>query len=554
MNKLKESFHALRGTSDGCGDVVGGGSNANDVDFNGPDLLFKNTTTGTANTDSNEDKTLYTNLLTGKDVYDFTSTQSKRMGHRQVYCLYLLIRALKQRELVLENNAKIMEDSSFLEDDLCRDQGFTRPRTLVILPTRHHAYIVCNIIKRLLKGMNHSSTSNGNSGYQIENQKKFIEDFAPQEGDRIEQQLKEDSFIHAGNTDDCFRLGIKITRKTIKFFVDFYEADIIICSPLGMKFIIDGQVEHVFNGARKKKKKISKKGDSDFLSSLDLLIVDGLDHIMMQNLEHLQHLISSCNGIPVKPHASTDYSRILPLYLDGKGAQKRQNVVFSSLLTAEMNTFLRGSLSLNVSGFIRVEEEGPFDGVMRDVFIKKSLTTSPQFHLIKNCSSVKESVCERRKYFIETFYDLLSSGNAKTGTLIFMSSYFDFVQLKEVFEEKGIKFACLSEYSSSQDISRSRTAFFNGTVSCLLVTERFHFYRQYQLRGCKRLIFYHLPDRVAYFEDFVSYLVLGASEETKKKNDDIGDMDYKQIDILYSEYDSMKIERIVGSAGAEKLF
>lgn len=543
MNKLKESFRALRGIS-GCGDVGSG-----DVNLSA-DLLFKNTTT--ENIDNNEDETLYNNLLTGKDVYDFTSTQSKRKGHREVYCLYLLIRALKQRELVLENNAKIMEDSSFLEDDLCRDQGFTRPRTLVVLPTRHHAYIVCNIIKRLLKGMH--SSSHGNSGYQIENQKKFIEDFSPQEGDRIEQQLKEDSFIHAGNTDDCFRLGIKITRKTMKLFVDFYEADIIICSPLGMKFIIDGQVEHVFNGARKKKKKISKKGDSDFLSSLDLVIVDGLDHIMMQNLEHLQHLLLSCNGIPVKPHASTDYSRILPLYLDGKGAQQRQNVVFSSLLTAEMNTFLRGSLSLNVAGFIRVEKEAPFDGVMRDVFIKKSLTASPQFHLIKGCSSVKESVYERRKYFIDNFYDQLSSSNAKTGTLIFMSSYFDFVQLKEVLEEKGIKFACLSEYSSSQDMSRSRTAFFNGTVSCLLVTERFHFYKQYRLRGCKRLIFYHLPDRVAYFEDFVSFLVLGASEASKKENDDLGDLNYKQIDILYSEYDSMKIERIVGSTGAEKLF
>ncbi len=75
------------------------------------------------------------------------------------------------------------------------------------------------------------------------NNKKSDLDNKNNETSEENKQNRSDDFnlLFSGNTDDHFRIGLSVSKKSLKLFTEFYSSDIIIASPLGLKSIIGSE-------------------------------------------------------------------------------------------------------------------------------------------------------------------------------------------------------------------------------------------------------------------------------------------------------------------------
>ena len=218
---------------------------------------------------------------------------------RLAYCLHTLNHVLKTRNRILKNNGK--QEARESGEEKLRDQGFTRPRVLIVLPFKEAARRVVETLISLLY-----PSSKGN----VSNKKRFDQEYRalpPSKGSKFKPQDFNETF--EGDCDDDFKIGIGVTKSSLKLYTDFYSSDIIIASPLGLKLVI-GDEEKGEDGEKK------LRGDSDFLSSIELLILDQADVFLMQNWEHVTSVLDRMHLQPKDSHG-VDFSRVRHWSLDG---------------------------------------------------------------------------------------------------------------------------------------------------------------------------------------------------------------------------------------------
>ena len=151
-------------------------------------------------------------------------------------------------------------------------------QVLILLPMRNMAH---SLVLRLLQLTQKETRADSILGKQ-----RFMEEFGPSEedsdgegmterGKTVKAQMPlEHQRLFEGNCDDHFRIGLKITRGSVRLYSDFYESDIIVASPLALATKLTEADEE-------------EGGPPDMLSSIEVLLVPRLDVMQMQNWAHL---------------------------------------------------------------------------------------------------------------------------------------------------------------------------------------------------------------------------------------------------------------------------
>lgn len=305
----------------------------------------------------------------------------------------------------------------------------------------------------------------------------------------------------------------------MKLYADFYSADVIVASPLGLRRIMGGEGD--------------KKRDTDFLSSIEVVVLQDAHVFLHQNWSHLVDVFALLNALP-RSTGDTDFGRVREWDLAGAGKYYRQTLCFTSYMDASINHLMRRSCA-NLAGGILLR--GLYSGT-----ITRVVPSIRQVFQRIHSPSLAAADDARFAYFQDKILPELQAGVAtETGavlshTLIFIPSYFDYVRLRNALDAKELEFVTCSEYSEDSDVARARGQFFSGASPIMLLTERFHFFRRYKIRGIRHLIFYAPPSNSGFYDEFLNLL-----EDAIAKNF------ATSCTVLFTRGDSLALERVVGS-------
>jgi len=422
---------------------------------------------------------------------------------RYCYCIHAINHVLKSRDIVVENNDKQDGD----EDEL-RDQGLTRPKVLILVPFKDSAYRIINMMISLLSPK---------ENFNVVHKNRFVEEFTGGELTLPRKNPKPEDFekTFVGNVDDAFRIGMAVTKSSLKLYENFYNSDIIIASPLGLRMIIGAEGE--------------SSRDYDFLSSVEVLMFDQSEIFLMQNWDHVLHIMNHFHLQPKEAHG-TDLQRVRNWSINGLSKHYRQTILFSSCKLPNLMAILKN----------RCTSYGGSVSVVNPIVtgtISHVVCSLKQFYHKLNSKTPTESIKQRFEYFINKILTQLQASSEK-HVLVYVPSYFDFVCIRNYLKTEDYSFVQISEYTKPGKVARARDLFYHGECQILLYSERFHFYNRTKIRGIENIIFYQLPTIAGFYSELCNSII---------DNDGCT----RNITALYSYYDACVLTSIVGTQRAK---
>lgn len=467
-------------------------------------------------------KELFSIINNYQDLYYPERTFSNADQIRFVYCLHIINHVLKTRTKILHHNAKITKSKcgNMTEiPDEYRDQGLVRPKILIIVPFRHSCLKIVELLISILIGED--------KGGSVMNKTRFMEDFSGNELAMSKKNPKPEDYelTFQGNTDDTFKIGISITKKTLKLYSEFYSSDIIISSLLGLRILIGAEGE--------------ADRDYDFLASIELLILDQAELFLMQNWDHMIHILNHLHLQPKDSHG-TDFSRVRSWCVNGWTKYYRQTLIFSSIHVPEIYGIFNKKC-YNYAGKVKI-----INPISPGSICQVAVQIPQVFHRFDTSSH--SQALEYRMEFFTTKILPQYKDRIMNHTLIFIPSYFDFVKLRNYFKKEEYSFVQICEYSKDAKVARARDMFFHSDAHFLLYSERFHFFRRIRVKGIRHIIFYAPPIFPQFYVEMCNLM------QEANQNPRSGSGSNMTITILYCKYDIMQLSAIVGAERASKMF
>lgn len=176
------------------------------------------------------------------DVWEAHLSLDRHDDVRSVLAMHAMSHVARTRQRILKDNERLAKAAAAAkadghDDELpeLRDQGFTRPKVLLLVPFR-------NTAKAWVERLIALSACD-----QVEQKARFFSEFSlpPNAVDKLadpelaSRYPEDHRKTFRGNIDDNFKLGVKLTRKTLKMYGAFFESDIIVASPLGLRLLME---------------------------------------------------------------------------------------------------------------------------------------------------------------------------------------------------------------------------------------------------------------------------------------------------------------------------
>ena len=411
-----------------------------------------------------------------------------------------------------------------LETTNIKDQGFTYPKILILLPYKKHARL---IIEEIINVFNKGNW-NGISG---------------------KKKLKNE-YGEFDSLNDCFKLGINFSffDNKINLFTPFEESDIIIASPLGLKL----------TSPNEKDKTVKNKKVYDFLSSIEILLMDFSEVFIYQNLDHLDEILSFINKIPKNNQNIVNINRIKDNYSNGFGNLVRQSIIISHFKSIDLDVLINEYCN-NINGRIIINENciNQIEKIKKDFSEKypnasiNDIEVRFEFKILNNLKG-EDDYDDKFNYFTKNIWKNLYE-SFERHTIIFVSSTFDFLRLKSFFKQKSKSVVFISEDTDKKDWQRNRLFFEQGKYKFLLYDERAHVYKKINLKFAKNIFFYSLPEDPKIFYEMIDLIdpvkYRKDLEKYNIKNEDKNSRIFGSVISLVTPIERYNIEKILGKIG-----
>ena len=262
----------------------------------------------------------------------------------------------------------------------------------------------------------------------------------------------------------------------------------------------------------------------------------------MQNWDHVNTVMKYLNKVPKEFH-DADFSRIRMWSINDQAKLLRQTLVFCEYLTPSINNLI-SSKSYNLSGKVKFK---PIINSENSMMNSIGLKIKQIFQRFDSQSPLQDPD-SRYKYFINAILpSLLKTSSYEDGIMIFIPSYFDYLRVKNYLKTSTkFTFGSIDEYSSQSKLTKTRQEFASGKIKLLLYTERLHYFRRYEISGVKTLIMYGLPSNPLFYKELIRFIGKSVFKEEC-------DLDLALVKILFSKWDAVNLETIVGNERAPVL-